>query len=198
MKKIVYVFFLFYSISISAQKTKKKPFIEFQPDFRFGLQAPAYFGNNFFANDFKETIGVQSTLSLAKAKNFRLGLSFDIQRLNLTNTEIIGAFRHVTIKTTSIIIEYEKKINKLNTISPTLSFGFNDVNYRNEGIIASQYGNELKTGFYFSRSLDKTFAVFAGLHYAYYFNSNLNATPENTEYFGHSNKVVLSIGIQIH
>ncbi len=198
MRKIVFVFVLFCSIAASAQKSKKKPLIEFQPEFRLGIQAPRFFGNNYFANDFKESIGVQTTLTLAKVKNFRFGLGFDVQKLHLQNPEIIGAFSHVNIKTTSILIEYEKKANNLFTISPTISIGVNDVNYRDEGIIASQYGNELKVGSYFSRNLDKTFAVFGGLHYAYYFNANLNASQENKDYFGHSNKVVLSIGIQVH
>lgn len=198
MKKIACILTLILSLAATAQKTKKAPLIEFAPDFRFGAQVPVYFGNNYFSNDFESSTGIQSTLSLAKFKNFRLTIGFDYHQLKLKNIEPIGDFSHVNIKTLSFMIEYEKRINKFFTISPTVSLGFCDLNYVDQGIIAVQHGNEIKTGAYVSRSLNKTFAAFAGVHYAYFFNSNLTATPENKDYFGKSNKVVFSVGIQIH
>jgi hypothetical protein len=199
MKNIVFSLLVLFSVTVSGQKTKKQPLIEFQPDFRFGIQVTSHSGTNFFSNDMDSNIGIQSTLSLAKVKNFRLTMGYDFYQLKLKNKEALGNFSQINMKTILFMLEYEKKFNKLYSLSPTLSIGFSDLNYVNQGmILAVQHGNEIKAGAYGSISLNKTFAAFAGLHYAHYFNSNLSATQENKDYFGKSNKIVFSVGIQIH
>ena len=75
---------------------------------------------------------------------------------------------------------------------------FNYKENTGRSILAKQSLEEIRLGSYINYNLNKTFAGYAGLHFSHFYNSNLNASPENKDYFGKGNKFIISLGILIH
>jgi hypothetical protein len=200
MKKIFILIILFFCIMTFGQKETKTKIIDFYPAFRYGFQLPIHTGDNYFAKDLSSGFGFHSTLSLVKIYNFRLSLGYEFQKLKVENPNIIGNFDFINSNTYQYILEYEIPINSKFELNPTISYGQCQFNYKeNTGgsILAKQNLEEIRFGSYINYSLNKTFAGYAGFHFSYFYNSDLNAASENKDYFGKGNKFIISIGILI-
>lgn len=201
MRKIFIIIIILSSISVFSQRETKTKIVDFYPAFRFCFQLPIHFGDNYFSKDLSSGFGFHSTLSLVKIYNFRLSLGYDFQKLRVENSDKIGNFDFINSNTYQFILEYEIPLNSKFDINPTISYGQCRFNYKeNTGgsILAKQNLEEIRLGSYINYNLNKTFAGYAGLHFSHFYNSDLNATPENKDYFGKGNKFIISIGILIH
>lgn len=201
MRKIFIIIIILSSISVFSQRETKTKIVDFYPAFRFGFQLPLHFGDNYFSKDLSSGFGFHSTLSLVKIYNFRLSLGYEFQKLRVENSDKIGNFDFINSNTYQFILEYEIPLNSKFDINPTISYGQCRFNYKeNTGgsILAKQNLEEIRLGSYINYNLNKTFAGYAGLHFSHFYNSDLNATPENKDYFGKGNKFIISIGILIH
>ncbi len=201
MRKIFIVIIILSSISVFSQRETKTKIVDFYPAFRFGFQLPIHFGDNYFSKDLSSGFGFHSTLSLVKIYNFRLSLGYEFQKLRVENSDKIGNFDFINSNTYQYILEYEIPLNSKFDLNPTISYGKCRFNYKeNTGgsILAKQNLEEIRLGSYINYNLNKTFAGYAGLHFSHFYNSDLNATPENKDYFGKGNKFIISIGILIH
>lgn len=201
MRKIFIIIIILSSISVFSQRETKTKIVDFYPAFRFGFQLPIHFGDNYFSKDLSSGFGFHSTLSLVKIYNFRLSLGYEFQKLRVENSDKIGNFDFINSNTYQFILEYEIPLNSKFDINPTISYGKCRFNYKeNTGgsILAKQNLEEIRLGSYINYNLNKTFAGYAGLHFSHFYNSDLNATPENKDYFGKGNKFIISIGILIH
>lgn len=201
MRKIFIVIIILSSISVFSQRETKTKIVDFYPAFRFGFQLPIHFGDNYFSKDLSSGFGFHSTLSLVKIYNFRLSLGYEFQKLRVENSDKIGNFDFINSNTYQFILEYEIPLNSKFDLNPTISYGKCRFNYKeNTGgsILAKQNLEEIRLGSYINYNLNKTFAGYAGLHFSHFYNSDLNATPENKDYFGKGNKFIISIGILIH
>ncbi|WP_291108788.1 hypothetical protein [Flavobacterium sp. UBA6195] len=201
MRKIFIIIIILSSISVFSQRETKTKIVDFYPAFRFGFQLPIHFGDNYFSKDLSSGFGFHSTLSLVKIYNFRLSLGYEFQKLRVENSDKIGNFDFINSNTYQFILEYEIPLNSKFDINPTISYGQCRFNYKeNTGgsILAKQNLEEIRLGSYINYNLNKTFAGYAGLHFSHFYNSDLNATPENKDYFGKGNKFIISIGILIH
>ena len=201
MRKIFIVIIILSSISVFSQRETKTKIVDFYPAFRFGFQLPIHFGDNYFSKDLSSGFGFHSTLSLVKIYNFRLSLGYEFQKLRVENSDKIGNFDFINSNTYQYILEYEIPLNSKFDLNPTISYGKCRFNYKeNTGgsILAKQNLEEIRLGSYINYNLNKTFAGYAGLHFSHFYNSNLNASPENKDYFGKGNKFIISLGILIH
>ena len=201
MRKIFIIIIILSSISVFSQRETKTKIVDFYPAFRFGFQLPIHFGDNYFSKDLSSGFGFHSTLSLVKIYNFRLSLGYEFQKLRVEYSDKIGNFDFINSNTYQFILEYEIPLNSKFDINPTISYGQCRFNYKeNTGgsILAKQNLEEIRLGSYINYNLNKTFAGYAGLHFSHFYNSDLNATPENKDYFGKGNKFIISIGILIH
>lgn len=201
MRKIFIIIIILSSISVFSQRETKTKIVDFYPAFRFGFQLPILFGDNYFSKDLSSGFGFHSTLSLVKIYNFRLSLGYEFQKLRVENSDKIGNFDFINSNTYQFILEYEIPLNSKFDLNPTISYGQCRFNYKeNTGgsILAKQNLEEIRLGSYINYNLNKTFAGYAGLHFSHFYNSDLNATPENKDYFGKGNKFIISIGILIH
>ncbi len=201
MRKIFIIIIILSSISVFSQRETKTKIVDFYPAFRFGFQLPIHFGDNYFSKDLSSGFGFHSTLSLVKIYNFRLSLGYEFQKLRVENSDKIGNFDFINSNTYQFILEYEIPLNSKFDLNPTISYGKCRFNYKeNTGgsILAKQNLEEIRLGSYINYNLNKTFAGYAGLHFSHFYNSDLNATPENKDYFGKGNKFIISIGILIH
>ena len=201
MRKIFIIIIILSSISVFSQRETKTKIVDFYPAFRFGFQLPIHFGDNYFSKDLSSGFGFHSTLSLVKIYNFRLSLGYEFQKLRVENSDKIGNFDFINSNTYQFILEYEIPLNSKFDLNPTISYGQCQFNYKeNTGgsILAKQSLEEIRLGSYINYNLNKTFAGYAGLHFSHFYNSNLNASPENKDYFGKGNKFIISLGILIH
>lgn len=201
MRKIFIIIIILSSISVFSQRETKTKIVDFYPAFRFGFQLPIHFGDNYFSKDLSSGFGFHSTLSLVKIYNFRLSLGYEFQKLRVENSDKIGNFDFINSNTYQFILEYEIPLNSKFDLNPTISYGKCRFNYKeNTGgsILAKQNLEEIRLGSYINYNLNKTFAGYAGLHFSHFYNLDLNATPENKDYFGKGNKFIISIGILIH
>jgi hypothetical protein len=201
MKNKLILIILFFCTMTFGQKETKRKIIDFSPAFRFGYQLPLQFGDNYFAKDLGSGFGFHSSLSLIKIYDFRISLGYEFQKLRVENSNAIGNFDYINSNTYQYILEYEIPINSKFELNPTISYGQCQFNYKeNTGgsILARQNLEEIRFGSYINYSLNKTFAGYVGLHFSHFYNSNLNATPENKDYFGKGNKFIISLGILIH
>jgi hypothetical protein len=201
MRKIFIIIIILSSISVFSQRETKTKIVDFNPAFRFGFQLPIHFGDNYFSKDLSSGFGFHSTLSLVKIYNFRLSIGYEFQKLRVENSDKIGNFDFINSNTYQFILEYEITLNSKFDLNPTISYGQCRFNYKeNTGgsILAKQNLEEIRLGSYINYNLNKTFAGYAGLHFSHFYNSDLNATPENKDYFGKGNKFIISIGILIH
>lgn len=201
MRKIFIIIIILSSISVFSQRETKTKIVGFNPAFRFGFQLPIHFGDNYFSKDLSSGFGFHSTLSLVKIYNFRLSIGYEFQKLRVENSDKIGNFDFINSNTYQFILEYEIPLNSKFDLNPTISYGQCRFNYKeNTGgsILAKQNLEEIRLGSYINYNLNKTFAGYAGLHFSHFYNSDLNATPENKDYFGKGNKFIISIGILIH
>lgn len=201
MRKIFIIIIILSSISVFSQRETKTKIVDFNPAFRFGFQLPIHFGDNYFSKDLSSGFGFHSTLSLVKIYNFRLSIGYEFQKLRVENSDKIGNFDFINSNTYQFILEYEIPLNSKFDLNPTISYGQCRFNYKeNTGgsILAKQNLEEIRLGSYINYNLNKTFAGYAGLHFSHFYNSDLNATPENKDYFGKGNKFIISIGILIH
>lgn len=201
MRKIFIIIIILSSISVFSQRETKTKIVDFYPAFRFGFQLPIHFGDNYFSKDLSSGFGFHSTLSLVKIYNFRLSLGYEFQKLRVENSDKIGNFDFINSNTYQFILEYEIPLNSKFDLNPTISYGKCRFNYKeNTGgsILAKQNLEEIRLGSYINYNLNKTFAGYAGLHFSHFYNSDLNATLENKDYFGKGNKFIISIGILIH
>lgn len=201
MRKIFIIIIILSSISVFSQRETKTKIVDFYPAFRFGFQLPIHFGDNYFSKDLSSGFGFHSTLSLVKIYNFRLSLGYEFQKLRVENSDKIGNFDFINSNTYQFILEYEIPLNSKFDLNPTISYGKCRFNYKeNTGgsILAKQNLEEIRLGSYINYNLNKTFAGYAGLHFSHFYNTDLNATPENKDYFGKGNKFIISIGILIH
>lgn len=201
MRKIFIIIVILSSALVFSQKETKTKIIDFYPAFRFGFQTPIQFGNNYFSKDLNSGFGFHSTLSLVKIYNFRLSLGYEFQKLKVENSNAIGNFDFINSNTYQYILEYEIPVNLKFELNPTISYGQCQFNYKeNTGgsILAKQSLEEIRFGSYFNYSLNKTFVGYAGLHFSHFYNSDLNTTPENKDYFGKGNKFIITLGILIH
>lgn len=201
MRKIFIIIIILSSISVFSQRETKTKIVDFYPAFRFGFQLPIHFEDNYFSKDLSSGFGFHSTLSLVKIYNFRLSLGYEFQKLRVENSDKIGNFDFINSNTYQFILEYEIPLNSKFDLNPTISYGKCRFNYKeNTGgsILAKQNLEEIRLGSYINYNLNKTFAGYAGLHFSHFYNSDLNATPENKDYFGKGNKFIISIGILIH
>lgn len=195
--KNIFLFILFLINSLLFGQKHIEP-ISFEKSFRMGLQTAVQFGNNVFAKDFDSGLGFNSSMSIVKIYGVKLTFGFEFQRLRLTNAETIGNLAYINNNNYFVMLEYELPINDKFEINPTLSYAYSVMNYKDNGnILAKQKGNEIRLGSYLNYQLNKTFAGYFGIHYAYFFNSNLSASSEDKDYFGQGNKIVFSIGIEI-
>lgn len=201
MRKIFIIIIILSSISVFSQRETKTKIVDFNPAFRFGFQLPIHFGDNYFSKDLSSGFGFHSTLSLVKIYNFRLSIGYEFQKLRVENSDKIGNFDFINSNTYQFILEYEIPLNSKFDLNPTISYGQCRFNYKeNTGgsILAKQNLEEIRLGSYINYNLNKTFAGYAGLHFSHFYNSDLNATTENKDYFGKGNKFIISIGILIH
>lgn len=201
MRRIFIIIFMLSSTLAFSQKEAKNKIVDFNPAFRFGFQLPIQFGNNYFSKDLSSGFGFHSTLSLVKIYNFRLSLGYEFQKLKVENSNAIGNFENINSNSYQYILEYEIPLNSKFELNPTISYGQCQFNYKeNTGgsILAKQSLEEIRLGSYINYNLNKTFAGYAGLHFSHFYNSNLNASSENKDYFGKGNKFIISLGILIH
>lgn len=197
MKKIIVLALITFLSAFSQEKTK---IISFDPSLRIGLQLPVQFGNTVFAKDFSPSFGYHTSLPLFKIYNFNIVIGYEFQKMNLNNKNRIGNFSHLNINTYQIIVEYPITVNQNLNLIPDVTYGANNLNYKGyiTGSIAKQHGNEINIGSRISYYLNQTFSGYFGLHYAHFYNSNLNANQDNQNYFGIGNRIQFSIGIEIH
>ncbi|WP_288984654.1 hypothetical protein [uncultured Flavobacterium sp.] len=199
MRKIFIIIILSSTLTFGQKETKTK-IIDFYPAFRYGFQLPIHTGDNYFAKDLSPGFGFHSTLSLVKIYNFRLSLGYEFQKLIINNSSAIGNFDFINSNIFQYILEYEFPISAKFELNPTIGYGQFNYNYKeNTGgsILARQYLEEIRIGSYINYSLNKTFAGYAGFHFSHFYNSELEATSENKNYFGKGNKFIISIGILI-
>ena len=201
MKKIFIVFSLIGSLFSNGQEIKQSKLLDFAPLFRFGFQLPVHTGNNFFNNDLTSGFGFHSNISLVRIYQFRLGVGYEFQQLGMANPEAIGNFESVNFNAYYYFLEFEIPIEPKFQINPTLSYGETNLNYKQlqgGNTLAKQSMEEIRLGGYATYYLNRTFSIYSGLHFSHIFNGDLNASPENKDYFGKGNKIILSIGIEIH
>ena len=201
MRKTLIIIIIFFGSFVFSQEDNKTKIIDFSPAFRYGFQLPIQFGDNYFAKDLSSGFGFHTTLSLIKIYNFRLSLGYEFQKLKVDNSDAIGNFDFINSNTYQYILEYEVPINSKFVLNPTVSYGQSQFNYKEnigKSILAKQNLEEIRFGSYINYSLNKTFAGYAGLHFSHFYNSDLNASVENKDYFGTGNKFVLTLGILIH
>mgnify|MGYP006182936899 FL=1 len=201
MRKTLIIIIIFFGSFVFSQEDNKTKIIDFSPAFRYGFQLPILFGDNYFAKDLNSGFGFHTTLSLIKIYNFRLSLGYEFQKLKVENSDAIGNFDFINSNTYQYILEYEVPINSKFVLNPTVSYGQCQFNYKEnigKSILAKQNLEEIRFGSYINYSLNKTFAGYAGLHFSHFYNSDLNASAENKDYFGTGNKFVLTLGILIH
>jgi hypothetical protein len=198
MKKILLVYLTILGSFVYGQE--KEPFIDFKPIYRLGFHRPLAFGDNYFAKDLSPSFGLHSNFSLIQVYKVRLGFGYDFQSHNVKNPTSIGDFGSVNINQWYLMLEYSLPINKEWQINPNVSYGETKANYKGKGsgTLAKQTLEEIRLGGYATYYLNRSFSMYSGLHFSHFFNANLKANPENKNYFGSGNKIILSIGIEIH
>ena len=198
MKKILLFALLFLGSFVNGQE--KKSVIDFKPIYRFGFHRPVVFGDNFFAKDLSPAFGLHSNLSLVQVYKVRMGFGYDFQSHHVKNPTSIGNFGSVNFNQWYLMLEYSIPIDNQWQINPNVSYGETKVNYRGRGsgTLAKQSLEEIRLGGYATYYLNRSFSMYGGLHFSHFFNADLKASPENKDYFGSGNKIIFTIGIEIH
>ncbi|WP_298118976.1 hypothetical protein [Flavobacterium sp.] len=199
MKKYILYLILFSNLVFSQISKKKEPFFNFEPKLKVSLIAPFNFGNNHFAKDYRNNLGFGINVSLLRIKKYSFSLGYDFKRYTSENKEIIGDFGFINASSTYFQTEYIINYNKEIQIHPFVGYSGVISNFKDEEktTLAKQIGNEIRVGSAIDYKLNKVFSAFFSFHYAYYFN-DLNASTENKKYFGKSNMVQFSVGLEIN
>ncbi|WP_298141037.1 hypothetical protein [Flavobacterium sp.] len=199
MKKYILYLILFSNLVFSQISKKKEPFFNFEPKLKVSLIAPFNFGNNHFAKDYRNNLGFGINVSLLRIKKYSFSLGYDFKRYTSQNKEIIGDFGFINTSSTYFQTEYIINYNKEIQIHPFVGYSSVISNFKDEEktTLAKQIGNEIRVGSAIDYKLNKVFSAFFSFHYAYYFN-DLNASTDNKKYFGKSNMVQFSVGLEIN
>ena len=198
MKKILLFGLLILGSFVNGQE--KEPIIKFKPIYRLGFHRPINFGDTFFAKDLSPSFGFHSNISLVQVYKLRLGFGYDFQSSSVKNPNAIGNFKSVNFNHWYWMMEYNLPINNEWQINPNVSYGATKANYKSisSGTLAEQSLEEIRLGGYATYFLNRSFSIYGGLHYTHIFNADIQASPENIDYFSSGNKLIFSIGIEIH
>lgn len=196
MKKVLFLFLLVFKISIS-QEIKQNKIIDLEPSMRVGIIKPLHFGNNIISKEFNNSIGFTGNFSFIKIFDLKLSVGFDFQKYNEKNSSI-GNISHINKFSYTLQSDYSIDLNSKYAIIPFIHYAFTNINFKNSSsILAKQNGNEIKVGSYLDYKMNNTYSLFIGFNYCKFIN-NINATKQNKSYYGASNAIQITLGIELN
>lgn len=205
MKKFTLVFLLFFSLSFFAQEveTEEKKswqsenFVKFDAQLRFQILYPIQFGDYALSKAFHSNPGIGINMSFFNVKNFKIGAGYNIEFYKVTDKQTMGNFNTSNYSSVFATVNYELKMAEKVSIYPNLGVGYAMLKQKSNGSnFGKQDGTEYRAGFITDYKFNKTLSLFFGANYIYS-KFKINTAPEYEKFFGNSQKIQLSIGLQI-
>jgi len=206
MKKITLAFLLFFSVSLFAQEAEVKEkkswqsenFVKFDAQLRFQILYPIQFGDYALSKSYNSNPGIGINMSFLNVKNFKIGAGYNIEFYKVTDKQTIGNFSTSNYSSVFATVNYELKMAEKISIYPNLGVGYAMLRQKAGGgsNFGKQDGTEYRVGFITDYKFNKTLSLFFGANYIYS-KYQINTAPEYEKFFGNSQKIQLSIGLQI-
>lgn len=202
MKIKIFAFLLFFGIQTYAQEVEKESwqsgnFIKFDAQLRLQALYPIQFGDYALSKAHNSNPGIGINMSFFNIKNFKVGAGYNIEFYKVTDKQIMGNFNTSNYSSVFALVNYELKIAKKTSIYPNIGVGYAKLKQRNgSSNFGSQDGTEYRAGFITDYKFNKTISLFFGANYIYS-KFQINTASEYEKFFGNSQKIQLSIGLQI-
>lgn len=203
MKKNTLLFMCLIVIQSFAQETKKESwqsgnYVKFDVQLRVYLVQPIQFGNHALSKAHEARPGAGINMSFLNIQNFKIGGGYNFESYKIIDKQMMGNFNYSNYSSIFGNVNYEIEVAKNISFHPNIGIGYAFLRQKTAGVlhIQPQEGVEYRIGFVTDYKFNKTFSLFCGANYIYS-KYEINTAPEYEKYFGNSQKLQLSIGIQI-
>ena len=214
MKNYTILFLCFFVIQSFAQETKKETkeqtkqevkreswqsgnYVKFDAQLRIYLLQPIQFGNNALSKAHDSKPGVGINMSFLNIQNFKIGAGYNFESYKITDKEIMGNFNYSNYSSVFANVNYETKITENISFHPNVGIGHVFLKQKSPSVhFKPQEGVEYRIGFVTDYKFNNTVSLFFGANYIYS-KYKINTAPEYEKFFGNSQKLQLSIGLQI-
>lgn len=196
-KKTVLLFCLLLFNFMYCQIEKSEKIINLEPSMRLGINFPLHFGNNMLADEYKSSIGFTSNFSVIQIYRIKFSGGYEFQKYREDRSSI-GDFSSIHKNTYVLQTDYSIPFLRMHQLVPFISYSATNLNFKNSTItMAKQHTNEIKIGCYFDYQLNSTYSLFYCLHYGKIIN-NIEASKIDEKYYGTSNSINFSLGIEFN
>lgn len=202
MKNSLLAFLLFFSVQSFSQEVEKaswqsENFVKFDAQLRFQVLYPIQFGNYALSKAYDSNPGVGVNMSFLNIKNFKIGAGYNIEFYKVTDKQLMGNFNIANYSSVFGTVNYELKIAEKVSFYPNIGVGYAMLKQKaGSSNFGHQDGIEYRAGFITDYKFNKTVSLFFGANYIYS-KYQINTAPEYEKFFGNSQKIQLSIGLQI-
>ena len=174
---------------------QEKDSLKYDSTFRIQAFQPIHFGNNSLSKAHDSDFGFGVSAKIFKYNNFRFYVGGEIANYNVTDSIMLGKVERSRYTSVYTSVSYAVPINKSFTFVPDVGIGYVKLSQRTNGTkFGFQEGTEYRLGGMIDYGIDRTIAVYIGIHYIYT-NLRINTSPEYEKFFGRSNQLQLAIGL---